>query len=55
MADRGYNLRAREHKTIFECYNVEEEDLNNEEEEDKGWSKKRLREKKKRSHWGGAE
>lgn len=46
----AYNLRVRERKSIFECYNVEESDLQHNDDEDLGWTRKRLREKKK-PHW----
>jgi hypothetical protein len=39
----GYNLRAKEHKSIFECHNVEEEDLQEDDESERGWTRKRLR------------
>jgi len=51
-SDAGYNLRVKEHKSIFECYNVDEEDLQNDDDSDRGWTRKRLREKKKRVAWG---
>lgn len=53
--ESSYNLRAKEHKSIFECYNVEEEDLQNDDDSDRGWNRKRLREKKKRPSWGQEE
>ena len=47
----SYNLRTKQRKSIFECYNVKEEDLENNDEQDKGWNHKRLREKKKKPSW----
>lgn len=50
-SEQGYNLRAKERRTIFECYNVEESDLQHNDDSDHGWTRKRLREKKKPPHW----
>ena len=43
MSRDNYNLREKERKSIFECYSLEEDDLNDEDESDRGWNRKRLR------------
>jgi hypothetical protein len=40
---RDYNLREKERKSIFECYSLEEEDLQQDSDSDRGWTRKRLR------------
>lgn len=43
MSRESYNLREKNRKSIFECYSLEEEDLQDDDDSDKGWTKKRLR------------
>ena len=51
----GYNLRARERKSIFEQYEIEEDDLCDDDEEDRGWVRRKQRERRKRNGWKNPE